>query len=221
MAFTDQKSITERSIGIAGALALPGAMGALLIAGLAVTQIVLPEPDTGFKGVNIPLPPPPPPPDPKPQQNERQTPSKITAPERPFEFPEPKIFADPTPIIPPVGEITPIILPPVGDGAGGMQSIKPAVASPRNDPGGWVTTNDYRTIWILRELAGTAKFDLTVSAKGRVTDCRITASTGHSVLDEATCRLITRRARFEPATDAAGVDVAGTYSSSIRWVLPD
>lgn len=221
MAFTDQKSLKERSVGMAGALALPGAMGALLITGLAVTQVVKQETSTG------PLPTrewkeiPPPPPEPKPQQNERQTPTKITAPERPFEFPEPKIIADPTPIIPPVGEIVPIILPPVGDSSGTMTSTKPAIASPRNDPGRWITTNDYRTIWINREWTGTARFDLSISASGRVTDCQITRSTGYSALDNATCSLIAKRARFEPATDASGKKVAGSYSSSIRWELPD
>ena len=221
MAFTDQKSLKERSVGLAGALALPGAMGALLITGLAVTQVVKQETSTGplptREGKEIP----PPPPDPKPQQNERQTPTKITAPERPFEFPEPKIIADPTPIIPPVGEIAPIILQPVGDSGGTMTSIKPAIASPRNDPGRWITTNDYRTIWINREWTGTARFELRISASGRVTDCQITRSTGYSALDNATCSLIAKRARFEPATDASGNKVAGSYSSSIRWELPD
>lgn len=221
MAFTDQKSLKERSVGMAGALALPGAMGALLITGLAVTDIVLPEPDEGLEGVNIPLPPPPPP-EPKVEQRNQQTPSRVTAPERPFEFPKPDFAADPIPKIPPlVGDVIPIAIPPIGDIGPAMPSIKPAIASPRNDPGRWITTNDYRTVWINREWTGTARFDLRISANGRVTDCQITRSTGYSALDNATCSLIAKRARFEPATDASGNKVAGSYSSSIRWELPD
>ena len=222
MAFTDQKSLKDRSVGMAGALALPGAMGALLITGLAVTQVVKQETNTG------PLPTrewkeiPPPPPEEIVEQKEQQTPSVVTAPERPFEFPKPDFAADRIPEIPPlVGDVIPIAIPPVGDIGPVMPSIKPAIASPRNDPSRWITTNDYRSNWINREWTGTARFDLRISANGCVTDCQITRSTGHSALDNATCSLIAKRARFEPATDASGNKIAGSYSSSIRWELPD
>ena len=42
-----------------------------------------------------------------------------------------------------------------------------------------------------------------------------------SVLDEATCELVTRRARFDPAKNNQGRAVAGNYSSAVRWQLPD
>ena len=40
------------------------------------------------------------------------------------------------------------------------------------------------------------------------------------MLDEATCRLIMLRSRFNPATDRRGRAVVGTYSNRVRWVIP-
>ena len=42
-----------------------------------------------------------------------------------------------------------------------------------------------------------------------------------AALDDATCRLISRRAQFDPATDETGARVPGTYTGSVRWELPD
>jgi protein TonB len=221
MAFTDQKNLKQRSAGMAGALIIPGALGALLVTGLAVTGIVRPEPDTGFEGVNIPLPPPPPPKPPETPPEQASSLPKVVTPVPPVRLDSSTVDIDTTPILPPITSDVVRVVPPIDLGPPAMPSIKPAIASPRNDPGQWVTTNDYRSSWILREYAGTARFDLSVSASGRVTDCRITRSTGHSALDDATCTLIAKRARFKPATDASGNKIAGSYSSAIRWVLPD
>ncbi len=96
----------------------------------------------------------------------------------------------------------------------------PIGAVPRGNPGGWVTTSDYRTRWINEGLTGIASFTLKIDASGKVSDCAITKSTGHDVLDGATCRLLERRARFTPARNGKGEKVAGTYSSSINWQIP-
>jgi len=68
---------------------------------------------------------------------------------------------------------------------------------------------------------GTVRFTLTIDGEGRISNCTITGSTGHSVLDRATCRLLEDRARFEPARDAAGNPVAGGYASAVNWTIPD
>jgi len=97
----------------------------------------------------------------------------------------------------------------------------PTIAvSPRTNPGSWITQSDYRTRWIAEGLSGTAGFTLKVDARGRVSDCTITGSTGHAVLDGATCRLLTRRARFNPARDSGGGKISGRYSGTISWEIP-
>lgn len=91
---------------------------------------------------------------------------------------------------------------------------------PLASPGDWVGTNDYPTSALRRENEGTTSFRLTIGADGRPTDCTITVSSGWAVLDEATCRLITERARFAPATDKRGRAVVGSYSNRVRWLIP-
>ncbi|SFF96039.1 protein TonB [Novosphingobium sp. CF614] len=96
----------------------------------------------------------------------------------------------------------------------------PAAAKARGDLARWVTTDDYPTFDIRAGHAGTVRFLLAIDSGGRVTDCTIVESSGYPGLDAATCRNVTRRARFDPATDAAGERVAGSYSGTIRWVIP-
>ena len=59
-----------------------------------------------------------------------------------------------------------------------------------------------------------------IGTDGRVTSCRVTAPSGSSALDQATCRLYAQRARFTPARDAGGAVVEGRYSDRVRWELP-
>lgn len=97
----------------------------------------------------------------------------------------------------------------------------PRAATPRGNPGSWVTENDYPSRAMRAELTGTVAFQVTVGVDGRVTGCRITGSSGHSELDEATCRVVSRRARFTPASNEACQPTEGSYSSRVRWILPE
>jgi protein TonB len=45
-------------------------------------------------------------------------------------------------------------------------------------------------------------------------------SSGSPDLDQATCDNVRRRARFAPATDGEGNPTTGSYTNSIRWVIP-
>ena len=54
-----------------------------------------------------------------------------------------------------------------------------------------------------------------------MTNCTITSSTGHPDLDEATCRLLPRRARFTPAKGSDGNEMPDTYTGRITWRLPE
>lgn len=97
----------------------------------------------------------------------------------------------------------------------------PKGAAPRGNPGLWVTTNDYPTDAIRREEQGTTTFRLTVGPDGQVRDCTVTKSSGSASLDAAACAKMSQRARFKPATDGNGDAVAGTWTNSVQWVLPD
>jgi len=63
----------------------------------------------------------------------------------------------------------------------------------------------------------TATFRVTIDDDGRVANCQITQSSGHADLDEATCKNVSRRARFRKPSDGFGT----VYTNRVRWVIPD
>ena len=83
------------------------------------------------------------------------------------------------------------------------------------------TSDDYPAEAIRREETGTVRFKLQIDTRGRVTDCTIMESSGSSSLDRATCSIIRRRARYEPARDGSGRAVQDFATGQIRWVLPE
>ncbi len=216
---------------LAGALGIPGAFGALLVVGLAVTVVTVPgKPNPEAREIsNIPLPPPPPTPDkPQPKSDASTTSTVIPVPtpiDKPIiEFP----IGDTFPTYPGPGDLTGTGTGPVDLGIGGFgpgptpsaSLFDPVGARAKGNPGRWVTNDDYRTRWILEEMAGTARFKLAIDARGKVTGCTITRSTGHAPLDAATCDLVTRRSRFDAARDGTGKPVAGSYNGVITWQIP-
>ena len=215
------QSQANRPVAIAGVIAVHAELAAVVLAGFAVADVIRKE-RTVIDVYDVKDPPPP-----EPQPEPKIEPEPAVQ-QLPVPAPEPvidlvyhsqidRLVDDFSPII----DVDPIILPPVDTSTGKFQTVEPDRATPRNNPGHWVTDNDYKSRWIREERYGTASFRLEIAANGRVNDCVITRSTGHTVLDKATCDLIAKRARFNPATDASGAAISSSYSSSIRWVLPD
>jgi len=67
---------------------------------------------------------------------------------------------------------------------------------------------------------GTTRVKLAVDESGIVTGCSTLASSGHEILDQATCNLLRSRAVFTPARDADGRPVPDTVNSPpIRWSI--
>lgn len=214
-----------------GRKALTGGTVALIQVGLAVALVhglavnfIESEPEHRTGGVQIALPPPPPrPPEPvdKPTvQPQTQVPQQtfITPPE-PRMLPPVEI----TPTFQPPVDVTDLtdftFVPPVAPSDPPPQ-FAPKAAKPKGAIAGWVSTDDYPTRDLRAGHTGTVRFRLAIDANGRVSDCTIVKSSGYTGLDDATCRNVSRRARFEPATDASGSQVAGSYAGTIRWVIP-
>jgi TonB family protein len=109
--------------------------------------------------------------------------------------------------------------------AAALTALSPAAARtakatgpvPLTAPGSWLTEDDYPASAMHVRDHGLTVFALAIDAQGRVSSCRITASSGSAILDEATCRLITERGRFTPARDARGRAVPGQFASRVRW----
>ena len=230
MAYAD-RSNRPSAAGLTAAVTIQGGIVAALIVGLSVTSGVIDKPTrlpTFDIDKEMPKPPPPP-------EVERTAEPKDTAPTSPpSTAPKSRVDLNDNrntaevqdvivPPLPPVPTPRPTerVIPTPKPTLTPTVQFDPVPARPRNDPGGWVTTNDYRSSWIRRELTGTARFRLEIAASGRVEGCTITASSGHLALDDATCSLIRKRAKFEPARDRSGDAVAGSYSSALRWDLPE
>ncbi len=210
---------------LVGALGIPGAFGALLVVGLAVTVATTP-PEPRLKGEHIdeiPLPPPPPPVD-KPHADTKSTnPTTVpTTPINPVPPINPPIIFDGPVTFPttPAGTDGPIVTGTPGTAPSPASLYDPVGARPKGDRGRWVTNDDYRSRWIMEDMSGRAAFTLAIDARGKVTECTITRSTGHAPLDAATCDLVSKRARFDAARDGNGKAVPGSYSGSVTWQIP-
>ena len=100
-----------------------------------------------------------------------------------------------------------------------VRRIEPAKA--RANLASYITNDDYPSSALRNEEQGTTGFRLDVGADGRVSGCSVTASSGSSALDTATCRLLRSRARFTPATDSTGAKTSDSVSGRIRWQMPE
>lgn len=224
MAYLDSRKPADRAASVAGVIAVHAALAYGLVVGLQFTGVI-PTEEPRLTGETIvdPVPLPPPPDKPKPDDTTPSD-SQVYTPPTTLTLNNSSSELDTTTVLPPPGDIIeapsgPVIIPSPGPAP---KPIAEAIAAKaRNNPGEWITQSDYKTSWINRGWAGSAGFRLQVGANGRVEGCQITRSTGYAALDEATCALVTRRARFDPARNGAGEKVSGSYSSTVRWQIPD
>lgn len=225
MAYVDRSSNTRRTAtAIAVATIQAGAIYAV-VTGLAVTFVAPPPKDRPLEATDI-----------------RVTPIEPDKPKpaEPPIAPRPKT-RDPVQRVTPVDN--PIVEPPrtvltglesggeTGASGSGVAVIEPPkpppptfvprLARPLNQPASWATPNDYPARDLREGNQGVTGFRLSIGADGKVMRCEVTSSSGFPGLDRAACDKITRRARFAPATDGYGTAVAGSYSSAIRWQIPD
>lgn len=215
MAYADQEMSGNRIASFVVVALLHVVVGYALVTGLAyeaVQQVVKKVTTVDIKKEEPKKEPPPPP-------------KKAAAPP-PIVAPPPKINVNVTPppvqtvvTPPPAAPVVPIIAPPAPV-APPPPRVQPKQPTPKGNPANWATTNDYPTRALREEREGTTSFRVSVGPDGRVTGCTVTSSSGSPDLDEATCSNVTRRARFNPATDGEGQPTSGSYSNRVRWVIP-
>lgn len=215
MAYADQEVSGNRIAAFVIVALLHVALGYALVTGLAyegVKQLVKKVTTVDIKKEEPKEEPPPP-----PKKAEAAPPIVAPPPKMNIASVAPPVEivqTVPPPAPPPVivAPPAPVVAPP--------PRVQPKQASPKGNPANWATTNDYPTRALREEREGTTGFRVTVGPDGRVTSCSVTSSSGSSDLDEATCSNVTRRARFNPATDGEGNPTTGQYSSRVRWVIP-
>jgi TonB family protein len=99
--------------------------------------------------------------------------------------------------------------------ASSVVAATPATAEP------WFEFKDYPMQAFEKSWEGVTKFELLVAQDGSVANCKIVESSGYAILDDKTCFLATKRAKFRPAHGPSGELVYGVYRSQAVWVLPE
>ncbi len=90
-------------------------------------------------------------------------------------------------------------------------------ASPIGAPQSWFVDSDYPSSASMLGISGVSRLRFTVTAAGKVENCKIITGSGSELLDDRGCEVLTRRARYEPALDAAGQAVRSLKSVTINW----
>lgn len=222
MAFADARTLNQKLGAGAAVLLIEAGIGLALVAGLTATMVV--KEDAILRTTDVPLPKDPPPP--PPPREARKDPSVIDRPDVLIKLP---------PINPPdlpeltdnrgnegaddLGDVS-FPLPDTTPSPPEVPQFKPKSAKPQGKWSSWVTTNDYPASDLRAENQGRTGYRLSIDARGSVTDCTITFSSGHPGLDRATCETVKRRAKFEPATDQTGARTSGSFSGAVTWTIP-
>lgn len=86
---------------------------------------------------------------------------------------------------------------------------------PKSRP--WLHASDYPPKMIQGGYQGIVHFRLIVDATGTPTSCHIQQSTRPREFDDAVCRGVMKRARFEPALDASGKPVPSYWVQTVHF----
>jgi len=110
-----------------------------------------------------------------------------------------------------------------------LAAAQPAPARPAPDaapprPTAWpfrdFSDDDYPAAARRAGEQGRVVYRVEIGPDGRVSGCAVRWSSGSASLDAATCRIVSRRARFAPARDSAGRPVPDRRDGDVLWVLP-
>ena len=75
-----------------------------------------------------------------------------------------------------------------------------------------------RVLWDA-QAAGIVTYRATIGVNGRLSDCRVTRTSGNAALDAATCALALRHVRFRPARDAKGRKITDSALFEQEWTV--
>lgn len=233
---------SERLLPMAGVAVMHVALGWLLISGLGADMVR--EVSESLQTFNVEPPPPPPP----PIEQEGAPSVESAAPDEPAPAAPPAPAAEekaaatePTPgwdVPPPVAAGLVPSGPSgsagsadagTGSGAGGEGTGTGAGGSGSGGGGGGgsraqhvsgqIVRSDYPRAAVDSRAEGRVETRFTVGPDGRVSNCRVTRSSGSAALDQTTCRLIEQRFRWTPARDAHGRPISEERGWQQTWWL--
>jgi protein TonB len=214
MAYADQGMSKNRMVALGLVAVLHAGLGYAFVTGLALKAVKAIVQPLETVNVEEEAPPPEEPPPPPPQEVEippfvpppevsvaQDAPAPTITTQNTISQPEPPRFTPPAPPAP------------------AAPTVAPTPATPRGR-GNVISEDDYPDASRRAEEQGVVRVRFTIGADGRVGDCAVAQSSGFPRLDDATCKIIQRRWRFNPAT-REGTPVAEVKSQPVRWQLRD
>lgn len=213
MAYADEGMSKNRMMAFGLVAILHVGLGYAFVTGLALKAVKAIVNPLETVNVKEEAPPPDEPPPPPPKEVEippyvpppevsvvQDAPAPTITTQSTISTPEPPRFAPPAPPAPPSAVVR-----------------KPA--SPRGR-GNVISEDDYPDASRRAEEQGVVRVSYVVDTEGKVSSCNVTQSSGFARLDDATCKIIMRRFRFNPAT-VDGQPVQETKTQPVRWQLRD
>lgn len=91
---------------------------------------------------------------------------------------------------------------------------------PQQTPARWIVSSDYPMKMLTSGQPAVVEFRLSIGTNGVPTACHIQSTTRPKEFDDAVCKSVMRRARFDPALDATGTAIASYYRSTVRFQIP-
>lgn len=224
MAYLDQPQMSGRKLQgliFAGVLTIAPLAAVILFGAETIKKAIFKPIET----VQIEEPPPEEPP--PPPEKQQEIPVVAPPPDVVVDIPPPpqaptvqtNIVAPPAPSPPVVAPPAPAPPPPAPPPAPPAPS-QASAAKLRGSLQSVISQDDYPPASLRAEEEGTTSVAIEVNAQGRVSSCTVTQSSGHPRLDEQTCTLVTRRARYDPAKDTTGASIASKASFRFKWVIP-
>ena len=99
------------------------------------------------------------------------------------------------------------------------QSAIASYAKPMKRIGSYASPSDYPKSALSSGAEGNTYALIDVGIDGRSTNCRVIRSSGNQELDRATCSIVTKRARYDPAKNERGDAVPAPYYLSFHWEI--
>ena len=218
----------QRLASAAGVVAMHLGLAWLLISGLGADMVRGVSDSLHTFDVAPPPPPPPPVEAPAPQVQraapEEAAPDPPAPPAPAAERPAPAAEPAPASDVPPPVAAGLVPSGPAGGGAADTGSGSGAGGSGSGTGGGGsgtggggsravmisgeIVRSDYPRAAVQTRAEGRVVVSFLVGTDGRVSNCRVTRSSGSAALDQTTCRLVEQRFRWNPARDAQGNPVA-------------
>lgn len=102
----------------------------------------------------------------------------------------------------------------------GLQQSIASAPKPLKDWASYVSAYDYPMSAIASRSQGETYALIDVEVNGQASNCRVIRSSRNEALDKATCKIVTERARYDPAKNSKGESIRAPLYLTFHWELP-